>query len=185
MSFPSRDIVVKGLIKLIEDKCKFIEDDGSIEGKRWEIMNYSKEFFTESHSDNYLDFIKYIEKKSGRNHGVISETLYADLPDFKILSEYKKMGEDTLIHRYNCAQIQGLLIRSKKITFLVEGATTVQKRRLVQKLRFLGLIADIHVTGSAMELSVSGPMSIFHGGNAYGMKISNFFPYIHIFSKWS
>ena len=36
LSFPSRDIVVKGLIKLIEDKCEFIDDDGSIEGKRWE-----------------------------------------------------------------------------------------------------------------------------------------------------
>ena len=54
---------------------------------------------------------------------MISETLYADLPDFKILSDYKKMIEDALIHRYNCAQIQGLLLRSKKITFKVEGAS--------------------------------------------------------------
>jgi predicted nuclease of restriction endonuclease-like RecB superfamily len=185
MSFPSRDVVVKGIIKLIEDKCKFIEDDGSIEDKRWEVMNYSKEFFTESHSDNYLEFIKFIESKTKRNHGVISETLYADLPDFRILSEYKKNGEEALIHRYNCAQIQGLLIRSKKITFYIASATTVQKRRLVQKLRFLGLIADIHVNDDIMELSVSGPMSIFQGGNAYGMKIANFFPYILLFSKWS
>ena len=64
---------------------------------------------------------------------MISETLYADLPDFKILSEYKKMGEDTLIHRYNCAQIQGLLIRSKKITFLVKGASYSSKKKINSK----------------------------------------------------
>ena len=184
LSFPSRDVVIKGLIKLIEDRCEFIDDDGSIEGTRWKIMSYANEFFTNSDSTNYLDLLNYIESKSGRNHGVISETLYADLPDFRILSDIKETDAKALIHRYNCAQIQGLLIRSKSLRFIIEDPSKVEMRRLVQKLRFLGLIADIEVKGKILELSVSGPMSMFQSGNAYGLKIANFFPYILLFSKW-
>ena len=148
-------------------------------------MGASKDFFESSQSTDYLEFLKYIEEKTEKSHSSLSETLYADLPDFRVLKNYKAYSADGLIDRYNCAQIQGLLIRSKRIKFKIYKSSKVEKRRLIQKLRFLGLMADISVNGDEMVLEVSGPMSIFDGANAYGLKIANFFPYILLFQKWS
>ena len=36
-------------------------------------------------------------------------------------------------------------------------------------------MAEISVNSNEMTLSVSGPMSIFDGASAYGMKVANFF----------
>ena len=73
----------------------------------------------------------------------LSQKLYADLPPFQQVLKFRKITGEGLLHRYNCAQVQGLLLRSESITVKLPDSSAASMRQLLKYLRFNKLLAKI------------------------------------------
>lgn len=177
-----------GFCKLLNDRCKFHEDDGDCMEQRWRWFKLSRELRHDmaSAEASRSDFEQQFSLAAEKSLDTIKHELYSDLPSFRRLKSFESISPKGLIDRYNCAQIQGLLIHAQSMKVTINGRPSIeQKRALVQKLKFHRLLAQIDVDGDQMELDISGPLSLIDSRQTYGMRLSNFFPYILLFDKWT
>lgn len=180
----SSDTVFQGFSKLLEDRCTFGEADEILEEQRWQWFELSRALRTEG-LPSRAAFEQQIAEKSGRGFGVMQEQLYADLPEFRSIQTFEDISGEALLHRYNAAQIQGLLLRAQKVQFTIHEKDIVTRRRLLQKLRFCRLLAEfVENPEGALVLDISGPLSMFDQVQSYGMRLCQFFPYVLLMPKW-
>ncbi|WP_176737091.1 DUF790 family protein [Oligoflexus tunisiensis] len=180
----SSDAVFQGFGKLLEDRCTFGEADEILEEQRWQWFELSRALRAEGVSTLAV-FEQQMAEKSGRSFGAIQDQLYADLPEFRSLQTFDDIAGEALVHRYNAAQIQGLLLRAQKVRFTVHEKDLVTRRRLLQKLRFCRLLAEfVENPEGALVLEISGPLAMFDQVQSYGMRLCQFFPYVLLMPQW-
>ena len=90
------------------------------------------------------------------------------------------------MHRYNVAQIQGLLLRANDLTIKIKDLDLSERRALFLNLRFHRLLADIRndEKNKTIEIILSGPLSLFQSAQTYGIRLANFFPHLLNVSTW-
>ncbi|HYX39187.1 MAG TPA: DUF790 family protein [Oligoflexus sp.] len=180
----SSDGVFQGFGKLLEDRCTFGESDETLEEQRWTWFETSRALRAQG-VPSRADFEREMAEKSGRSFGAMQEQLYADLPEFRNIQTFEDISGEALVHRYNAAQIQGLLLRAQKVRFSIHEKDIVTRRRLLQKLRFCRLLAEfVENPEGALTLEISGPLSMFDQVQSYGMRLCQFFPYVLLMPKW-
>ncbi len=105
----------------------------------------------------------------------VESALYADLKDHQVLTSAKIPTSEALLHRYNVALVQALLLRASWIE--VEFAETNPKyvRQLMRALKFHQLMYRF-TSQSPVRLRVDGPQSLLKLSTRYGMQLANFFP---------
>ena len=163
--------------KLLLDRCEFETPDESIQEKRWDIILLAERLREEKIFSSLDQYRNAISEHSNLSLSDIEKSLYCDLPECKKILEFKKISAEDLIHRYNCAQIQGLLIHSKNVRIIFNEISNSDKRSLFRRLRFHQLLVEVK-NKEPLEVELSGPLSLFDGGQKYGIKLANFFPYL-------
>ena len=91
--------------------------------------------------------------------------LYADLPSCQPVLAFKTLSPARLLHRYNCAQVQGLLLHCNTLTLRLADSMTAELRQLFKYLRFHQLLSTIQKesgtgtsrTGSGESRTGDGP----------------------------
>ena len=185
-SLGSLNQVQQGLQKLLFDVCKFSDPDSMIETNRWKAILAGEDLRRDNIYASETEYRARLAEVAGSEMDNLEEELYADLPEFKRVQEYKAMSPMELLHRYNCAQIQGLLLNAKEIKLQVDNATIAEKRTLFRALKFHQIIAhSTNHEGSSIQIELSGPLSIFSGSSSYGLRIANFFPHILHLKKFT
>ncbi len=180
----SSDAVFQGFGKLLEDRCTFGEAAEVFEEQRWDWFELSRALRAEI-LPSRAAFEQQLAEKSGRSFGGMQEQLYADLPEFRCIQTFEDISGEALVHRYNAAQVQGLLLRAQKLRFTITEKDIVTRRRLLQKLRFCRLLAEfVENPEGALVLDISGPLSMFDQVQSYGMRLCQFFPYVLLMPKW-
>jgi hypothetical protein len=99
--------------------------------------------------------------------------------------EFKVMSPQALLHRYNCAQVQGLIVHTGKINLKLCGTSLVERRNLFRMIKFHRLL--VHVTAQTEQelcCEISGPLTIFDNAQSYGLRMATFFPYVLQCPKW-
>ncbi|MBF0440989.1 MAG: DUF790 family protein [Oligoflexales bacterium] len=172
--------------KLLDDRCEFEEDAGTIEAFRKNLIFESQRLRKEKVFEKYGDFQDYFAVNQKLDFLTIREKIYSDLPEYRRILNFNGFGAEILPHRYNCALIQGLLLRAKNLRIFIEGTTVTQRRFFFNMLKFNRLFADILENRNEVDFSVeiSGPLAIFDLSKAYGIRLANFFPYILHLAKW-
>ena len=61
----------------------------------------------------------------------------------EVAVKIRKMTAEGLLHRYNCAQVQGLLLRCEGMTVTLPESGPAKLRQLLKYLRFNKLLANI------------------------------------------
>lgn len=107
----------------------------------------------------------------------LQDALYADLPDQQKLT--RRTGPKTpeaLLHRYNVALVQALLLHASTVTVRMRRPDSKRVRQLFRYLKFHQLM--YRVSGSAAELAihVDGPQSLLRQSSRYGLQLAIFFP---------
>lgn len=171
------DAVSSAFEKLLLDRCEFESPDESISEKRWDLILLAERLREEKIFSSLEDYRAAISEHSNQTLNEISTSLYSDLPECRKLIAYKKITAEDLIHRYNCAQIQGLLIYSKKVLIIFDNISNSDKRSLFRRLKFHQLLVEVK-KNEPLEVELSGPLSLFDNGQKYGIKLANFFPYL-------
>ena len=179
----------KGLSKVIADACQFSGDDSAaFPEERAKLFLASAELLK---SDVQLSPEMFRQTVFQRAGSMFRETpIYADLPDFEMISSVPDWTPQELITRYNCVLAQSLLLYSSSLEITAEEPDPAKLRRFFKQLRFLRLLATVSMDqdrqGNTRRIKVyiDGPAAILENGTKYGLQLASFFPAILQLQSW-
>tara|TARA_Y100000031_G_scaffold130710_1_gene150554 strand:- start:882 stop:2147 length:1266 start_codon:yes stop_codon:yes gene_type:complete len=197
--FPVGVAVGRGLEKLLIDRTEFdTESKTEVLELREKVFRNSSALMQHheqsgaydsdsSEKDSLESYRKALAGSIGIKAEILSHQLYADLPPFQQVLKFRKITGEGLLHRYNCAQVQGLLLRSEKITVKLPESSAASMRQLLKYLRFNKLLAKIsfdHKKRKSLFMQIDGPLSMFLQTQKYGLNLANFFPAVLHQPEW-
>jgi predicted nuclease of restriction endonuclease-like RecB superfamily len=116
----------------------------------------------------------------------VREGLYADLPDNQRLVAFEPPTPETLLHRYNLAQAQGVLYRAKHVVITAHRNDPGEYKLLFRYLKLFGLMS--YIEGDAehgFTITVDGPASLFTPSTRYGLALAKLLPALLHVTRWS
>ena len=116
----------------------------------------------------------------------IEQGLYADLQENRILTEFEAPQPETLIHRYNLSQVQGIFYRASQITIHAHRNQPGEYKQLFRYLKLFELM--VYVEGEAdtgFTITIDGPTSLFKANTRYGLALAKMIPALLHVRKWS
>ena len=192
-SSPGAVIVKRGLEKLLLDRTAF--DTAPNE----ELIAFRQNLFTETSrllsQDAFSDYEDYRQKvlriagnESQPEKEALGDRLYADLPNCQLVLSFRTLTAEHLLHRYNAAQVQGLLLHCNSLTLNLSESMTAELRQLFKYLKFNQLLSTIRQEkigdDDCFQITVDGPLNLFYKTKRYGMNLANFFIAILHQPKW-
>ena len=189
-STPGTPIVKRGLEKLLLDRTEFdTTPNEALIAFRQELFTETSRLLSQETFENYAD---YQGKVLAESQPAIASTdsedltakLYADLPSNQQVLTFKTLSAEHLLHRYNTAQVQGLLLHSNSLTLKLADAMTAELRQLFKYLRFNQLLSTIRKEEERYQITVDGPLNLFYKTKRYGMNLANFFVAVLHQPKW-
>lgn len=192
-STPGGPIVKRGLEKLLLDRTEFDTTPNE------ELIAFREKLFTETSRllsqeqfENHADYQRKVLGTMAEE--LLSEVapteedlaakLYADLPSCQPVLAFKTLSAEHLLHRYNTAQVQGLLLHSDTLTLKLTDSMTAELRQLFKYLRFNQLLSTIRKEEELYQISVDGPLNLFYKTKRYGMNLANFFVAVLHQPRW-
>lgn len=158
-----------GLNKLIFDRCQFeeLQDIGGPELRR-ELFHRSAAML-----------------KSGVIPEPSGEDIYGDLPGFEKLKDVTQTTPENLIHHFNLAQAQALLIYAKTVTLQISEPETAQLRRVMKAIKFFRLLAHFTtLKKQTVQITISGPFSLFGAVTKYAISLASLLPVMVNLKQW-
>jgi len=116
----------------------------------------------------------------------IQAGIYADLPENQILTSFAVPTPETLLHRYNLSQVQGIFYRASHVVINAHRNDPGQYKLLFRYLKLFSLMT--YIEGDAdhgFTLTIDGPTSLFKPNTHYGLKLAMMIPALLHVTKWS
>lgn len=116
----------------------------------------------------------------------IQKGLYADLFENRILTQFDPPDAESLIHRYNLSQVQGIFYRATNIKITAHRNVPGEYKLLFRYLKLFQLMA--YIEGDAdhgFTITIDGPASLFKSSTRYGLAIAKLIPALLHVTKWS
>ena len=191
--------LVKGLNKIILDRCKFsLSDDFDYAAHRRAIFTAASAILRQAKPElNPEELRRSVAAGLAQEENILlQQNLYADLPGNEILSHPPDMYPRELLERYNCALVQSLLLYCGSMEVTVEDPEPARMRRLFKYLKFFRLLAKVTSTGRRpgkgkeadapreIKLEIDGPASLFDQSTRYGLQLASFFPAVCDMQQW-
>jgi predicted nuclease of restriction endonuclease-like RecB superfamily len=186
-------LVHRGLAKLLEDRCEFEVVSGQPPEKVREVVfristKHRRELATLRSSVD--DLARFCEASPSRDivlreaaaelemtPEAVDQALFADLKSEQRLTRFKDSTPERLLHRYNVALAQAVLLRSTHVRVAIRGEKPARLRQLLRLVKFHRLICEIERTGpESCELDLDGPLSLFTATQKYGLQLALFLP---------
>ena len=193
-STPEAPIVKRGLEKLLLDRTEFdtAPNETLIEFRR-RLFTETSRLLSQEQFQDHADYQRRVSQIiAGESQPEIfslveeesASKLYADLPSCQPVLTFRTLSSEHLLHRYNAAQVQGLLLHCNTLTLRLAGAMTAELRQLFKYLRFNQLLSTIRKEEALYQITVDGPLNLFYKTKRYGMNLANFFIAVLHQSKW-
>jgi uncharacterized protein len=170
-------LVNQGLAKLLEDRSDF---EVSAELPPEELRD--QVFTAASSARQAKEFDRdAVLVSCAAEHGLSIEQLvrglFADLKDEQRMLSFDDITPDALLHRYNLALAQALLLRSTQLEVRVWGETPARYRQLFRAIKFHKLLGTFHPDGTkGYRIVLDGPLSLFSSTQKYGLQLANLLP---------
>jgi predicted nuclease of restriction endonuclease-like RecB superfamily len=116
----------------------------------------------------------------------IKKGLYADLSENKLLTAFDEPAPESVIHRYNLAQVQGVFYRASRVVINAYRNDPGEYKLLFRYLKLFRLMA--YVEGDAdhgFTLTIDGPVSLFRPSTRYGLDLAKLIPALLHVTKWN
>lgn len=123
-----------------------------------------------------------LAQESGEPWEQIESRLYADVISQQPLKQFDGYAEpQSLLSRYNVAQLQACLYRAKRLTVVAEAdfKTILRYAKLAHLLHEIRRIDSTHYL-----LDLSGPASVVHQTRRYGVNFARFIPALLSCKEW-
>jgi predicted nuclease of restriction endonuclease-like RecB superfamily len=179
--------ILRGLIKLLTDRCEF-ETAGAKEPGEIRRALFTK---AASHHPVVADdqlrqrLIAEVATELECSPEEVMAGLYADLSGNQRLVAFEEMSAEDLLDRYNLAQAQALLYRCSEMRLRIEAQEPSVTRRLFAEIKAFRLIHAIKGNPAlGYDAQLSGPVSIFHRSQRYGVQMAVFLPALLLYPGW-
>jgi predicted nuclease of restriction endonuclease-like RecB superfamily len=193
-------IVHRGLAKLLEDRCEFEVVSGQPPEKIREVVFRLAARERLAGTTEYSVLSTQYSVPSTQSGGLstasqrdatlrlaaleldmtpetVEQGLFADLKSEQRLTTFTDTTAERLIHRYNVALAQSVLLRSTRVEVTIYKEKPARYRQLLRAIKFHRLICDMKRTGSeSCRLILDGPLSLFTATQKYGVQLANFLP---------
>jgi predicted nuclease of restriction endonuclease-like RecB superfamily len=111
--------------------------------------------------------------------------LYADLAENQILVSFETPAAETLLHRYNLSQVQGVLYRAMDLVITAHRNDPGEYKLLFRYLKLFGLMTIIEGDADyGYTITIDGPASLFGASTRYGVDLAKFLPALLHVSRW-
>ncbi len=115
----------------------------------------------------------------------VEEGLYADLAENQILIGFDPPPAEALLHRYNLAQVQGVLYRAAELVITAHRNDPGEYKLLFRYLKLFGLMSIIEGDPDhGYTITIDGPASLFGASTRYGVDLAKFLPALLHVSRW-
>jgi len=138
---------------------------------------------------NTLDSIAHFlsdELKYSVSRDEIEAGLYADLQENRIFTEFETPLPESLLHRYNLSQVQGVFYRASNVIINAHRNNPGEYKLLFRYIKLFQLMA--YIEGDAdtgFTLTMDGPASLFKASTRYGLALAKMIPALLHVSKWN
>ncbi|RKU15087.1 hypothetical protein C6500_20550 [Candidatus Poribacteria bacterium] len=192
-STPGAPIVKRGLEKLLLDRTEFdTTPNEELIAFRQKLFTETSRLLSQEQFENHADYQRKVLETMAEEplsevaptEGDLAAKLYADLPSCQPVLAFKTLSAEHLLHRYNTAQVQGLLLHSDTLTLKLTDSMTAELRQLFKYLRFNQLLSTIRKAEELYQISVDGPLNLFYKTKRYGMNLANFFVAVLHQPRW-
>lgn len=188
-STPGPPIVKRGLEKLLLDRTEFdTAPNEELIAFRHNLFTETSRLLSQEQFEDYADYqrkvLQITADKAPMEQTELNAKLYADLPSSQPVLTFNTLSAERLLHRYNTAQVQGLLLHCNTLTLKLADSMTAELRQLFKYLRFNQLLSTIRKEGELYEITVDGPLNLFYKTKRYGMNLANFFVAVLHQPKW-
>ncbi|MCP9496395.1 MAG: DUF790 family protein [Pyrinomonadaceae bacterium MAG19_C2-C3] len=188
--------ILRGLIKLLTDVCTFETQS------RHEPSEIRQKVFLQARarhpisSSNTQDETSLIEnaraavlaevaRQLACSVDEIEQGLYADLSSAQRLVMFDEPDAASLLERYNLAQAQAVLYRAVEMRLSVAPQEAVHARAIFDAIKAYGLVHTIAGSAHAgYEVTLTGPVSMFHRSQKYGIQMAVFLPALLLCRGW-
>ncbi len=171
-------LVEQGLAKLLEDRCEYEVDSENdpAEVREKVFLKAALARKTGGKFDRTV-VLEAVAVESGISSVEIDRNLFADLKSEQRMVSFDDFTVAQLLHRYNVALAQAILLRSAGITVQVFDESPNRYRQLIRKIKFHRLICEIQPGGKdSHTLKLDGPLSLFSSTSKYGLQLAFFLP---------
>lgn len=147
--------------------------------ERWRRQGTQEEFAAEA-------VLREAGEALGFAPEVIGRWLYADLKEEQTVTGFEECTAEWLLHRYNVALAQGVLLRATELSILWPAADPRATRELFRRIKFFQLLHRLERgEGGAFRIVLDGPLSVFQASGKYGLAMATFLPSLLHFEGWS
>ena len=182
--------LLKGMAKVLVDKCTF-ESHCPIDPVELRQMVFTRAAETgplalaagplghRTAADVWREVADELPTVDGRPWSIedLEASLYADLPGEQRLVERTGPREpEALLHRYNVALGQALLLRARSLTLQMKRPDAKRVRQLFRYLKFHQLMYRVSGSQNELTITVDGPQSLLRQSTRYGLQLAVFFP---------
>lgn len=171
-------LIHQGLAKLLEDRCEFEVVSGHPpEEVRDRVFRAATQHRLTNTTFDRTEVLTQTASVLGLTIEEVERSLFADLKSEQKLIEFKDTTAELLLHRYNVALAQAVLLRAIRVHVTVTGEPPTRYRQLLRQLKFRRLLCEIERTGpEAYVLHLDGPLSLFSSTQKYGLQLALFLP---------
>ena len=173
--------LVRGLRKLVVDRCKFeVRDDVDPPALRRAV------FFRAAAVRRALDdaetlvsepVIAAVAAELGLPALDIRGALFADLKENHILGRFDAIGGAALVDAYELAQKQAILLRAVRVVVRLQRPPPRGLRLFFRRLKFHRLLyVAARLPDGVCRIEIDGPFSLFRSVTTYGLRLALLLP---------
>ncbi len=180
---PGPPIIKRGLEKLLLDRTEFdTAPNEELIAFRQKLFIETSRLLSQEQFEDYADYQQHVQAQFDESE--LGAKLYADLPSSQPVLAFNTLSAERLLHRYNAAQVQGLLLHCNTLTLKLADSMTAELRQLFKYLRFNQLLSTIRKDDELYQITVDGPLNLFYKTKRYGMNLANFFVAVLHQPRW-
>lgn len=174
-------LVHQGLAKLLDDRCEYeVASDLTPDTVREAVFRHAAiEHAVAAEAKRSFDRAAVLVAASaelGHPPEALDLALFADLKDEQRVLKFDDCTPEQLLHRYNVALAQAVLLRAVNVEVRVWGESPARFRQLFRAVKFRQLICTIRPADNGYRLTLDGPLSLFSATQKYGLQLALFLP---------
>ena len=173
--------LVRGLRKLVEDRCSFeARDDVDPIALRRSVFGRAaavRRALGDAESFDADSVIAAASAALGPAAEDVRDALFADLKENHVLTRFDAIGGSALVAAYETAQKQAVLLRAVRVVVTLQRPAPRGLRLFFRRLKFHRLLyVATRLPDGACRIEIDGPFSLFRSVTTYGLQLALLLP---------
>ena len=173
--------LVRGLRKLVEDRCEFeVRDDVDPPALRrtvFERAAAARRALEDTEDFDPEPVVAAAAADLGLPAPDVRNALFADLKENHILARFEAIGGPALVAAYETAQKQAVLLRAVRVVVTLQRPEPRGLRLFFRRMKFHRLLyLATRLPEGACRIEIDGPFSLFRSVTTYGLQLALLLP---------